>query len=255
MPPLYQIMAFIAGTLFGSFFHTLALRYIDGSMAENPLRALFSSSRCPACKSRVRAAGLIPLAGYIFLRGRCSSCGQKISPAYPLSEIVHGMLMLTCVILWGITPHAFCLFLAVSVTIAITHIDLRTMTVPDSLVVAFFLSGVYPALTDHMAMQGFYGFLVMFLFFSVILLLFPGSFGGGDIKYASAMGFLLGPAMSVVALEAALVTGAVAGIIYARISKKSLKTRIPFGPFLSAGYIVALVWGADLVLVWERLTV
>jgi len=129
------------------------------------------------------------------------------------------------------------------------------MTLPDSLVVAFFLSGVYPALTDHMALQGFYGFLVMFLFFGVILLLFPGSFGGGDIKYASVMGFLLGPAMSVVALEAALVTGAAAGIIYARLAKKSLKTRIPFGPFLSAGYIVALVWGADLVLVWERLTV
>ncbi len=246
-------MAFITGTIFGSFFHTLALRFIDGSMAESPRSALLSSSRCPGCNTGVRALDLIPIISYILLRGRCRSCGEKIPPLYPIAEIVHGMLLLSALHLWGLTIYAFCLFLALCFAIAIAHIDLRTMTVPGPLIIAFFISGLYPALKDHMAMQGVYGFLVMFGFFGVILLLFPGSFGGGDIKYASTMGFLLGTGQAVVALESALVIGAIAGITYARISGKSLKTRIPFGPFLSAGYLIALVWGADILLLWDRL--
>ena len=246
-------MAFVTGTIFGSFFNTLALRFIDGSMAASPRAALLSSSRCPNCAARIRAVDLVPVISYIFLRGKCHSCGQKISPVYPLAEIIYGILLLSSLLHWGMTAYMVCIFLASCFAIVIAHIDLRTMTVPGPLVVAFFISGLYPALTDHPALQGLYGFLVMFLFFVVILLLFPGSFGGGDIKYASAMGFLLGTGMAVVALESALVIGAASGIIYARVSGKSLRTRIPFGPFLSAGYIIAVVWGADILLVWDRL--
>ena len=90
----------------------------------------------------------------------------------------------------------------------------------------------------------------MLVVFILPLLIKKGGFGGGDIKYAVAMGFFLGFSETIVALEIALVSGALFGILFAVIKTKTLKAKIPFAPFLTLGFIVALLYGRDIMLLY-----
>ena len=92
----------------------------------------------------------------------------------------------------------------------------------------------------------------MFIFFLLILFLFPGSFGGGDVKFASVIGFFLGFEYSIVALEISLISGAVIGVIYGMKTGMKLKMKIPFGPFLSLGLIVSFFFGREILLLYYK---
>jgi prepilin signal peptidase PulO-like enzyme (type II secretory pathway) len=247
------IISFFFGTLWGSFFYTLALRYADGSMTQKPLRALFSRSRCPACNKEISPVMLLPIFGYIIQKGKCKNCGGTISAWYPAVEVLYGALAALFTWQLGPTIYAFNLYILACIALCITVIDVKTLTIPDSLVVTFVLFSVYPVLLNYNLKDNLLGLLALSAVFIVILLLFPGSFGGGDVKLASAIGLLSGLEQSIVVLEVSLVTGAVVGILYALKTKKSLRTKIPFAPFLAVGLIVSLLYGRDILLVYFRI--
>ena len=145
------------------------------------------------------------------------------------------------------------MFLLIGLSISISIVDVKTLSIPNSLVLAFFILSLYPVIMRNMLKDNIYGLLLSFAFFLVILLLFPGSFGGGDIKLASAIGFLLGLDMSIVVIETALITGSVVGVIYAIKTKKGLRIKFPFAPFLTAGLIVSFFYGREIILLYYRL--
>ena len=84
------------------------------------------------------------------------------------------------------------------------------------------------------------------------MFIFPGSFGGGDLKFYAAAGLLLGFKMSIVLLEVSLITGALAGIVWAGINGWNLKIKIPFGPFISVGVIIRLLFGHTIILYYSQ---
>jgi prepilin signal peptidase PulO-like enzyme (type II secretory pathway) len=244
---------FFFGALWGSFFYTLSLRFIDGSVGSNPWKALLSASRCPQCGARVPAAGLVPVLGYLLLKGRCAACGVRISPAYPVMEILYGVLLSALAWKHGISLQAASFFLIAGCAVAVSVVDIKTLTIPDSLIVAMALLSVYPVylegeFTDHLIAA-----LALPSLFLIIMFIFPGSFGGGDVKFSAAIGLLMGVDFSVVVMECALVTGSIAGIAYAAATRKNLRTRIPFAPFLTAGLIVALLYGREIILLYRTL--
>lgn len=253
MPLSYIFISFIIGTLFGSFFYTLALRYIDGSIEESPLNALFSSSRCPACGERINPLFLIPILGFILLRGKCARCKAPISWRYPFSEAIFGLVSATVFINFGIGVHSVTIFFLTSVLLTISVIDVETLTIPDSLIIIFLIISLYEIIAAGNILSHVYGFLMMFLFFIVILLIFPGSFGGGDLKLASVIGFYLGLDLSIIALESSLITGAVLGILYGILSGKGLRIKIYFAPFLAVGFILSVFFGNDILLMYYSL--
>ncbi len=169
---------------------------------------------------------------------------------YPFYEILYGAIFLFMIKNNGLNLYAVSLYLAISVALTIAIVDLYTLIIPDSLVLVFLLFALYPLMTQSTLLDSLYGFLLMFIFFTLVLFIFPGSFGGGDIKFASVIGLLLGLENSVVALETSLITGAVAGVIYGLKTGKSLRIKIPFGPFLTTGLLVALFYGRELVLLY-----
>jgi prepilin signal peptidase PulO-like enzyme (type II secretory pathway) len=244
------IMSFFFGTLWGSFFYTMALRYTDGSMAGNPLRALFSRSRCPSCRKEISPILLVPIFGYIIQKGKCRNCESQISAWYPAIEVLYGSLCALFALKVGITIHSFNLYILAGTAICIAIVDVKTLIIPDSLVVAFLVLSAYPVILNYNIKDNLFGLLALFAVFIVILLLFPGSFGGGDVKLASAIGLLSGLEQSIVVLEVSLVTGALVGIIYALKTKKGLRTKIPFAPFLAAGLVISLIYGRDILLVY-----
>ena len=247
------IISFFFGTLWGSFFYTLALRYADGSMSHKPLKALFSRSRCPACGKEISPLMLAPIFGYIIQKGKCRNCGSTISAWYPAVEVMYGAL--SALFVWNLGPtiYSFNLYLLAAVALCIAIVDIKTLTIPNSLVISFFLLSIYPIILNYNLKDNLFGLASLFAVFIVILLLFPGSFGGGDVKLASAIGLLSGLEQSIVVLEVSLVTGALVGILYALKTKKSLRTKIPFAPFLAVGLIISLLWGRDILLVYFRI--
>jgi prepilin signal peptidase PulO-like enzyme (type II secretory pathway) len=124
------------------------------------------------------------------------------------------------------------------------------MTIPDVFIVIFFILTVYPVIMNSNIKDNLLGFGIMAAAFLIILLIFPGSFGGGDLKYAAAIGFFLGLDLAIIALETALISGALFGIIYALIKRTGLKIKIPFAPFLTIGAITAVYLGKDIIILY-----
>ncbi|OHD64668.1 MAG: hypothetical protein A2176_10190 [Spirochaetes bacterium RBG_13_51_14] len=246
-------LSFIFGTFWGSFFYTLALRYADSRIKDSPLKALFSRSQCPMCMKKISPLLLIPIVGFIIQKGRCRNCGSRISVLYPASEILYGIMASLFAWKFGITIYGFNIYLLAGIALSISIIDVKTFIIPDSLVIAFTLLSIYPILLNNNIKDNLWGFLTLFAIFIVILLVFPGSFGGGDLKLASAIGLLSGFETSIVILEISLISGAIIGIIYALKTRKSLRTRIPFAPFLTIGLIVSLLYGREILLVYYRI--
>lgn len=244
------IASFIIGTLLGSFFYTLSLRFSKEDNSIKALKSLCTRSRCPSCGKNINPIALVPVLGYAFLLGRCRECRNKIPLVYPIIEIVYGLLALMVFYRFGFNLYALNMLLLAGLAISISVIDIKTMTIPNSLIIAFVVFSIYPVILDASLKDNIYGLLLMFIFFLVVLLVFPGSFGGGDIKFAAVIGFLLGLEFSIVALEASLITGAISGVAYAIITGKGLKSKIAFGPFLTAGLFVAYAWGRDIIVLY-----
>lgn len=246
------LIIFFAGTFAGSFFYTLALRYSSGMMKESPVKALFSRSNCPHCSAPVGFAGLIPVFGFFFIRGRCSKCGERISVLYPLWEILFGVLAVSVAQFHGMDLVSINIYLICSLCICIAIIDIKKMVIPPSLVIIFLVLSIYPVIMHHDIMDNVYGFALLTVFFLLMLLIFPGAFGGGDIKLYAAAGFLLGVEMSIVLLEVSLISGALFGIVFGIVKGRNFRVKIPFAPFIAAGIIITLLFGDTILLVYYR---
>jgi len=247
-----HILYFIAGTFAGSFFYTLAIRYSTGAVNDNPYRALFSLSECPACGKRISPVYLIPIVGYIISAGKCSFCKNRIPISYPLMEVLYGVLALMVTSFHGTDLNSLFMYLICAVSITIAVIDFKTMTIPFSLIIVFIILSVYPIVIRWELIDNLYGLVFLTLFFLIIMFIFPGSFGGGDLKFYSAAGLLLGFEMSIVLLEVSLITGALGGIVWAGINGWNFKIKIPFAPFISAGIVITLLFGQTIILYYSQ---
>ncbi|MCL1911727.1 MAG: A24 family peptidase [Leptospirales bacterium] len=247
------VISFILGAFLGSFFYTLSLRYIDGSIKQAPWKALMSRSKCPHCKSNIHPLFLAPLLGFLLLRGKCKNCGKAISAVYPAVEIFSGALFVLMAALLGFSPLTAAAFILCEISLCISVIDLKLMIIPDSLVIAFLCVSLYPVAAGQSYSQNILGFASAAAFFLVIMIIFPGSFGGGDIKLAAAIGLYTGLPLVIVAVEGALITGAITGALLVLSSKKGIKSKIPFAPFLCAGLIIAILWGEKILLLYYNI--
>ena len=71
--------------------------------------------------------------------------------------------------------------------------------------------------------------------------------GVGDIKLAFLMGLILGYPNILVALFLAFLIGAIIGVGLMVFGKKTIKSEVPFGPFLVAGTFIALFFGKEII--------
>lgn len=244
---LMYFLSFYFGAIMGSFFYALSLRLSSDNFS---LNALFGRSHCPSCKKTIPALFLIPLFGYIFSKGRCAYCNVAISPTYPLMEILYGLLAVLVLHRFGFSFHALNSFLSISIAIAIAVVDIQIMKIPSSLLYALLVTSipfVYRNFKSSSMLEAGGGFLLLGFFFITILLVFPGSFGGGDMRFAAVLGLATGFRLSIVMIEISLLSGTIIGIFYGILSKKGIRIKIPFAPFLAFGFIIALLWGNEII--------
>lgn len=233
------LLAFILGLILGSFLSMLMPRLHHGE------KGIFTGrSHCAVCKKTLRATDLIPLFSYLWLRGRCHACKERISFWYPVTELVSGLLFAALymqvqnweVFAW-LAPHFF-------VLLFIFFYDLRYKEIHDAIMlpaVAFaFLANFW--IGD--VQSGLIGAAVGMSFFGLQWLISKGRWiGSGDIRIGAFMGFMLGWPMTLLGIMAGYVVGSVVSIVLLITKNATGKTAVPLGPFLVLGTVLAFFFG------------
>jgi leader peptidase (prepilin peptidase) / N-methyltransferase len=235
------LAAFWPALALGSFLNVVAARV--------PLRrsVVRPASACMSCGSELAWYDNVPVVSWLALRGRCRSCGSRISSLYPAVELATAALVAGCFVAFGLTAKAFvasffCVVLVVLSAIDLTHrIVPNRIVLPAALVVLVAQTALDPSPEWALGALGASGFLF------VAALAYPAGMGMGDVKLALLLGAMLGrtvPVGLMVGMVAALVPSVV---LLARHGSAARKMGIPFAPFLAVGALVALFAGQPLL--------
>jgi leader peptidase (prepilin peptidase)/N-methyltransferase len=248
------VVAGLFGLLIGSFLNVVIYRVPRRESLVAP------GSRCPTCETSIRPYDNVPVLSWLILRGRCRSCAGSISPRYPAVELVTGLLFAGAGLRFRdpAAVAAFCVFFAVLV--ALSGIDLDHKLIPIrvlypglalSVALLAVASATGPGL--HAARDAAIGGAIGFGSLFAIHMIQPRGMGFGDVRLAGYVALntgWLGVADAGVALLSAFLLGSAVGLSMVVARRATRSSRIPFGPFLAAGGVVAVFWGPPIVRVW-----
>ena len=241
----------ILGLLIGSFLNVVIHRVPLGESVVRP------RSRCPGCGTTLLERDNVPVLSWFVLRGRCRTCGMRISARYPLVELGTGLLF--GITAWWIGPSwalpAYLYLAAISVALALIDLDVKRL--PDAIVLPSYVVAlvllVIPTVIDGTWPSFLRAILTgaaLFLFYFLLAFIYPAGMGFGDVKLAGLLGIYLGwfawP-LAIIATFVAFLAGAVVGIAVMLRSGEGRKTKVPFGPFMLLGAYAALFWGQHVV--------
>jgi leader peptidase (prepilin peptidase)/N-methyltransferase len=237
--------AALFGLLIGSFLNVVAWRLPRGESLVKP------RSKCPGCGTQLKAYDNIPVFSWLVLRGRCRGCKTRISARYPVVEAITAALYVLVVALkLDDVPQMVLGLVLVTFLVPIAVIDLDVKRIPNALTgPAAVLAVALGAVLDpgHLPEQLIAG-LAAGLFFFLPALIHQKGMGMGDVKLVGVLGLYLGRAVAP-AIFIALILGVVVGV--AVVASKGVsngrRTKVPFGPFLAVGGIVAFFVGTGLV--------
>lgn len=265
---LRLLIIFLGGLVAGSFINCVVWRL---KQQEN---FLFGRSYCPECRHKLNAVDLVPVISFLALGGHCRYCKKTISWRYPLVELATGILatiIAVCVapmfIKFGIISAPilakliYCWVLAIILEI-IFICDLLWYFIPDGASIAGIITVLAARLWGYSSPEALLifdrnswsnvlltGIFTSLFFLSLVLISHGKWMGMGDAKYAFLMGFSLGFPQIIVGLALAFFGGAIIGLILIAARRKKMSSEIPFGPFLSAGTLIALLF-ADQIINW-----
>jgi leader peptidase (prepilin peptidase)/N-methyltransferase len=276
-PPLLAGAAILFGLCIGSFLNVVIYRlpkmlerewrsqcedFLGGATTGHPdtnatrlpkYNLLVPRSACPACGHKITALENVPLASYLVLKGRCSSCKAKIGIRYPLVELLAGLLSGYVAWRFGASQAALSALLFCWALIALTFIDADTQLLPDTITLPLLWFGLMVntgnTFTDlGSAVWGaVLGYLVLWLVYWLFRIVTgKEGLGYGDFKLLAALGAWMGWQMLPLIILLSATVGAVIGLAGIMIAGREKGARIPFGPYLAAAGFAALLWGKSL---------
>ena len=217
-----------------------------------PVKGMFLSSKrsfCPECENELKPGDLVPFFGWVFLRGRCRYCSEKISVRYPLVEVAGAFFAVVSFWRFGLDFATLLVFAIISVLLAIALIDLKTSEIPDSLILAISVCAVAAVwvFPDVGVIDRAIGFAVVSIPLLTVTLAVRGAFGGGDIKLMAVSGFLLGWQATLLAFFIALVFGGGYAIFLIISGRRKRGEHMVFGPAICLGVAVSLFFGNEII--------
>jgi prepilin signal peptidase PulO-like enzyme (type II secretory pathway) len=262
----------VLGLSLGSFVNALVWRLHEqaelagkGGKKQADYKKKLSISRgrsmCPHCHHELAGKDLVPVLSWLALGGKCRYCGKPVSWQYPTVEIANAILFIVSYLWWpyvlqgsGLYYFVFWLVFLVGF-MALTVYDLRWQLLPNKLVFPLIGLAIVQVLgafifydTGWQALAGaLWGVLISSGIFYAIFQVSNGAWiGGGDVKLGVVIGLLLGgPLMSLLMLFVASCLGTLVGLPFLLAGKRQM--RIPFGPFLIAGTVLVILFGASII--------
>ncbi len=210
-------------------------------------------SACPHCGHKISALENVPVISYLVLRGKCRGCKAKISPRYPIIELLSGLLAGWMVWQFGSGWLGMGAVVFGFMLIAMTFIDIDTQYLPDDLTLPLLwlgllvnLNGGFASLHDAV-LGAAAGYLVLWGVNALFKLLRKvDGMGGGDFKLLAALGAWMGWQLLPAIIVLSSVVGAVVGIGMMVFAGSGRSTKIPFGPYLAGAGLLALLFGPEI---------
>jgi leader peptidase (prepilin peptidase) / N-methyltransferase len=238
---LYAV-ALMLGLAVGSFLNVVIYRLPRHESLVRP------GSHCPSCMTPIRAYDNIPVVSWLILRGKCRTCRAPISARYLLVEAITGASFVLAFWRFGLDWRLLVAWAFIAAMVAVAFIDYDHMIIPNKIVLPGAVMGLLASMALDPQRWWVYvaGSLGAAAFMFALALIWPGGMGPGDIKLALFMGAVLG-AYVMVALFVAFLLGSLVGIFMLLVQKRSRKEKIPFGPYLAMGAILAALVGETLL--------
>ena len=263
-------LVFVLGLMVGSFLNVVIYRlpimmqagwrrdclaYLEmpAESDGDSFNLLWPGSRCPVCKTEIKAYQNIPVLSYLWLRGKCGHCATPISLRYPLIEAFTAFC--SAAVAWHFgygMPLLWALLLTWSL-LALSFIDIDHQLLPDSITLPMvwlgLLLSVFTVFTDsHTSIIGAVaGYLSLWSVYHLFKLLTgKEGMGHGDFKLLALLGAWLGWQYLPLIIILSSLVGAVIGVLMILFKNHEAGKPIPFGPYLAAAGWLALIWGSDL---------
>ena len=231
------MIVFIFGIVIGSFLNVCIYRLPLGESVVS------APSHCMGCGGKLRWFDMVPVVSWIVLGGKCRFCKAKISAQYPIIEGVNGILYVVICVVNGLNVVSFVYCLMGSALIVLSVIDWRTFEIPFCLNMFLFILGVAAVVLDRgNLVDHLIGMVCVSGLLEVLYLVSGGrAIGGGDIKLMFACGLILGWERIVLAFLLGCIIGSVVHTVRIKVSKAG--HMLAMGPYLSAGVLLAALWG------------
>ena len=250
---IVYVIALIYGIVIGSFLNVCIYRIPE------EMSIVTERSHCTNCNSKLKWYELIPIFSYIFLLGRCRKCKARISVQYPIIEALNGVMYVLVFYFNGwdsiytiLLSVVYCF--AISALIVLSVIDFRTNIIPVGINIFLLVMGLATVMSKYfqnrrgtdVVWDHAIGFFAISLLLLLIFYATRGrAIGGGDIKLMAAAGLLLGWELVILAFFIGCILAAIIHPIRMKIS--NIGRALAFGPYLSIGIVVALLFGRQLI--------
>jgi len=251
------IFPFLFGLIVGSFLNCVIFRL------EKKESFIKGRSYCPHCHHSLGFFDLIPVLSFLILKGRCRYCHHPISLCYPLVELGCGFLFLFAfqnqlanLELGFLNLFSFFLVLAIFCFLIIIFVfDLWHYLILDKiiypalgLVILYRLVEILKFKSWNLGMEYLFSGLATATFFLILVVFSSGRWMGmGDVKLSFLMGLFLGFPKILVALIFSFFSGALVGTFLIILGKKTLKSEVPFGPFLVLATFISFFFSQKLI--------
>ncbi len=262
---LVCILVFPLGLTIGSFLNVVIhrgpaiWRLAEAPPHDEPYSLAYPRSHCPGCQQQIKVIHLIPILGFILLRGRCAACGQNIPWRYPVVEVLGGASALVPFFIYGPSLTAVAIFSFLCLLVPLAFIDQQTSFLPDALTLPLIVTGVaanalplFVPLQD--ALIGAAAGFISFWFIGEMFYRLRGydGLGLGDAKMLAGLGAWLGW----IALPFIVLLASLTGLIFIALSKLrgqevALETGLPFGPSLAIAAATLMILQATGLDFWN----
>lgn len=239
----FYIISSIFGLIVGSFLNVCIYRI------PRKLSLAYPPSHCPKCQNRLKGIDLIPVLSYVIFKGRCRQCKASIPWRYLVVELICGLSFLILAYKYSFTLEFFLYSILACGLIVCSFVDIDLKIIPDEVLLFTAVAGIFLTIINTRAsfLQGLIGALVGGSIFLTLAFTFKEGMGGGDIKLIAVIGFYLGWENVLLTIWAASLLVLVISPVLFIPAKRLKKAMIPFGPFLSLGAVITILWGENLL--------
>ena len=269
-PIFFLCFIFLLGSIIGSFLNVVILRLPvmmeqdwrqqccelleinNTEITENtsPFNLVVPRSQCPKCGHKISALENIPIISYLFLKGQCKQCKNKISIRYPIIEFITGITSVIVAFYFGVSIQTFFALLLTWSLITLSMIDFEHQLLPDDITLPFLwlgitinIFGVFTNL-ESSVLGAIFGYGILWSVY-ILFKLITGKegMGHGDFKLLAVLGAWFGWQILPLIIILSSLVGAIIGIAMILFMSHDKTIPIPFGPYLAIAGWVSMLWG------------